>query len=673
MNEKTVTSTSFWQLLKKKKIEIPIIQRDYAQGRKESPEDEKYDIEEIRENFLDYLFSCLTDENADGIELDFIYGNEKDENENEYSVYQLLDGQQRLTTLFLLHWYAASKEGFIKDNTETLKKFTYETRTSSREFCEKLVIHGIDFKNLNEADKSQNNQISKTIKDSFWFFKVWEKDPTIVAMLNMLDAIHVKAKAAKDPVIWKKLTCDNKITFLNFPLKDFGLSDDLYIKMNARGKLLTGFENLKAELQKKIKEGHWEDDLDPRETFLLKSDTTWTDLFWSYRDEDNKIDSAFLQVIVFSMLGNIALRLGTKDEKTIQKIYNKPEDVVKYVIKEDVDYLKKVMDIYYKDDTHKVRIDTTFWGDLDDDDKPLPNFFDVLVQAPDLAYWQLVLYYAQTEYLLKNGTANKDMFNDWIRAVRNIVYNQDVNDAASYISALQLIRELLNGADNIYSYLAGLLKPESGFAAKQMKEELFKAKIIIKSEQNKKIIFRTEDTNFCKGRIGFALYCIGCENNIEAFKAVKLSEIQKVIKDNLEEEDISNDFRRALLTIGDNNFYEYWGSWLYAADAPKRCLIADIGDLQNSFAYNRDDRFRNYLKDLLNELTNSSLIKIIEDYHIPRNMPKWKKRLIKEDDLLDYSEKHYIAIADDDTCCWLIPGSKVANTDEGFDRLMEIG
>jgi uncharacterized protein with ParB-like and HNH nuclease domain len=160
MNEKTVASTSFWQLLKEKKVEIPIIQRDYAQGRKESPEDEKYDIEEIRENFLDYLFSCLIDEKADSVELDFIYGNEKDKNENP--VYQLLDGQQRLTTLFLLHWYAASKEGVLKDNIEILKRFTYETRTSSREFCEKLVMYGIDFKNLNEADKSDvssNSQI----------------------------------------------------------------------------------------------------------------------------------------------------------------------------------------------------------------------------------------------------------------------------------------------------------------------------------------------------------------------------------------------------------------------------------------------------------------------------------------------------------------------------------
>jgi hypothetical protein len=55
---------NFWQLLNKQKIEIPIIQRDYAQGRK--------DKKEIRDNFLNALYNSLNDSKA--IRLDFIYG-----------------------------------------------------------------------------------------------------------------------------------------------------------------------------------------------------------------------------------------------------------------------------------------------------------------------------------------------------------------------------------------------------------------------------------------------------------------------------------------------------------------------------------------------------------------------------------------------------------------------
>ncbi|MEZ4879292.1 MAG: DUF262 domain-containing protein [Chitinophagales bacterium] len=80
-----------WQPLSK--VEIPIIQRDYAQGRERE--------EELRENFLKFLLEAV---NGTPKELDFVYGSVKDK------IFQPLDGQQRLTTLFLLHWFIAVKE-----------------------------------------------------------------------------------------------------------------------------------------------------------------------------------------------------------------------------------------------------------------------------------------------------------------------------------------------------------------------------------------------------------------------------------------------------------------------------------------------------------------------------------------------------------------------------------
>ena len=77
-------------------IEIPILQRDYAQGRKEEGE--------VRTLFLNSLFQALNsnDESRQPLDLDFVYGNFEDGQSKTFSV---LDGQQRLTTLFLLHWY----------------------------------------------------------------------------------------------------------------------------------------------------------------------------------------------------------------------------------------------------------------------------------------------------------------------------------------------------------------------------------------------------------------------------------------------------------------------------------------------------------------------------------------------------------------------------------------
>lgn len=84
-------------------VEIPLIQRDYAQGRG----GEAHRTADIRKSFLDALHNALgTHEGAPRpAHLDFIYG------EVVAGVFEPIDGQQRLTTLFLLHWYLAAVGG----------------------------------------------------------------------------------------------------------------------------------------------------------------------------------------------------------------------------------------------------------------------------------------------------------------------------------------------------------------------------------------------------------------------------------------------------------------------------------------------------------------------------------------------------------------------------------
>ena len=68
-------------------------------------------------------------------------------------------------------------------------------------------------------------------------------------MLVVLDAIHNKFYAVNN--LWGKLK-EKAITFYFLAIKDMGLTDELYIKMNSRGKPLTQFEHFKAELERKI-------------------------------------------------------------------------------------------------------------------------------------------------------------------------------------------------------------------------------------------------------------------------------------------------------------------------------------------------------------------------------------------------------------------------------------
>lgn len=245
---------SFYQLFEQKNlnVEIPIIQRDYAQGRTE--------VAGVRNAFLQALHDYL-EKGIPFQDLDFIYGSIT-VNGNDRQRFIPLDGQQRLTTLFLLHWYLAQLSGqreYFRQilSTDGISHFTYETRSSSREFCNALVVNDIDLRTLPKT--SGTDCLSKTIKDKGWFYLSWEYDPTIRSMLTMLDAIHFKF--SEDVDFFDKLIDKNNpvITFRFLNLAEFTLSDDLYIKMNARGKPLTDFENFKARLEKNIKSftGEW--------------------------------------------------------------------------------------------------------------------------------------------------------------------------------------------------------------------------------------------------------------------------------------------------------------------------------------------------------------------------------------------------------------------------------
>ncbi|GHT61553.1 hypothetical protein FACS1894109_20200 [Spirochaetia bacterium] len=237
---------TFWSLIEEYDIQIPGIQRDYAQGRKSE--------QAIGRRFIKDIYEKISKGN--GLNLDFVYG----KNGNNSII--PLDGQQRLTTLFLLHWFLSI--GIIDDaQKKILSKFTYETRRSSEDFCNYLVNQGYEY--------NSKTPLSVNIQKTKWYFLSWNKDPTIKAMLNMLDIIQEifqrPNKELFDALIKKEKPL---ITFDFLPLDDFNLSDELYIKMNARGKPLTSFENFKARFSELIGLER-----------SIKLDNAWLDIFWN--------------------------------------------------------------------------------------------------------------------------------------------------------------------------------------------------------------------------------------------------------------------------------------------------------------------------------------------------------------------------------------------------------
>jgi hypothetical protein len=673
-NDKVIAESETWQPLSK--IEIPIIQRDYAQGREGK--------EELRKNFLTTLREVVNDKS---LELDFVYGSVKNK------ILQPLDGQQRLTTLFLLHWFVAVKENKLDDELKKLlTKFTYETRTSSREFCNDLINKGIDFNKLLETDfydeekyKPKNNELSKSIINSSWFFLSWKRDPTIKSMLTMLDSIQHTFKDKTD--VWDKL---NKISFHYIELQNFGLSDDLYIKMNARGKHLTDFENFKAKFEQRIKQNKWEMNVNPTATFSYKIDTDWTNLFWNYRDDKNRIDESILKylanvAILFyaqsleiyddkyekeNVRNELELKSKNKNitdeavkreriERRIAKLFNdystiQAED---FTTKKAFEYLKECLDIYCKDNNDKLNTELLLW-DYKSKDSSL--FKDLVKVDNSTTYKQRVLFYAQSNYVKNVGSKiTVETFSDWLRVVRNIIENATIDSSATFMGAINLIKELSNGCNDVYDFLSKN-SIQSKFAEEQLKEEIRKSKLIASNTEIKSILFELEDTLFCKGTIN---WCLECSDKVE-----ELNKTKGIIDSHLSQNNISNLFRRALLTIGNNDFYNYWGTWSYNTNTHKKCFIESRNELKNSFTKNY--WFDNYLKPLIIQLCNNGndLQIIVDSYTCTEDMPNWKSRLIKEPDLLDNNcQGHYMGITDDNNQCYLYGWKKrPASRDECY-------
>lgn len=258
-------------------VEVPLIQRDYAQGRQDPRS------EAIRARFLDALHSALTTNSPVG--LDSIYGDVR-EDDTDQRRFEPLDGQQRLTTLFLLHWYVAFRRGGLSD-PQPWTRFTYATRPSARLFCERIVKH--------PPPPDLIGKPSGWITDQSWYLHLWRFDPTIRAMLVTLDDIAERFADEDADALWDRLTDETNpaVWFQLLPIDDMGSPENLYIKMNSRGKPLTEYEAFKAHLGQVVAQVADGDD------FGHKIDGAWTDVLWPYRGENDVVDDEFMRYFDF--------------------------------------------------------------------------------------------------------------------------------------------------------------------------------------------------------------------------------------------------------------------------------------------------------------------------------------------------------------------------------------
>jgi hypothetical protein len=475
-----------------KKIIIPKIQRSYAQGRKEEVQ--------VREGILQELFTTLKE--GRDIELNFIYGSLK-ENGN----YELLDGQQRITTLFLLHLYVYLQEkGALPSWFKNC--LTYETRNSSRDFIEELC----------ELDKLTGEEYmlpSDYIKNQKWYSNAFHLDPSIEAMLIMLDTIDKYYKEIGISIADKL----EHIRFYALNLNDFNLTEELYIKMNARGLPLTPFENFKADLvgyykpAKDAPEEEFKSWLD----FATKLDTEWIDIFWNKKSSDREVDNQYFRffyrvatflTVIFGQKDTTADKMSANSEFDFfrQKSESQTDDKARYLGFKDYSILFEALGKNKSREILSLLLDTfksyptifeeakAAWGEQITPFADLKNYS----QKNAVVFAGIVLYILTQETLSKE---NID-FKHWMRVVWNIVENTDINGVVPQVGTIRALYDLIsNSKGNIYTYLA---QQEKG-VTNAIDEEIRKAKLIVADNSFETILVEQEKHPFFKGFAGVVL------------------------------------------------------------------------------------------------------------------------------------------------------------------------
>jgi hypothetical protein len=713
----TVITYSLTQLLQQfTTIRIPMIQRDYAQGRD--------DAKDVRNSIISSFVSTYKQRKganeSNSLNLDFVFGDTLVEGDDKH--FQPLDGQQRITTLFLLHWYAALcnkqidmfKQQFV--NRDGKSKLSYQVRQSSNDFFNQLV-HAFPSTDLLQSDSfiPEQTALRDYITNQSWFFLSWNNDPTIQSALTMLDTIHNNFMS--DALLNQYDCAENLyqflttlehplITFQFLPLTGFGLSEDLYIKMNARGKPLTTFENTKAKIEQFL----ISTDSDLRSEFRKNIDSSWSSLLWQFRNKQtNVFDQQFMNLFRHVMIVTHNVDLPNNEyEKDIQSLRDFKQEFtfqryeqLELISKENMQLLFAVLNYWshlsYQNSMNKLK--TVYF----DEEELITSIFTEL--PTPLTYEKLVIFYAYIAYIEKtNGKTHTNEFNDWIRIISNLARNTIYNRAEDFSRSIRFIKSIIMYAENSLSFFSELTSSQmnkgnfgsvtwlyhnveikGSFYEQQLREEVLKAQLILASSNWQNYINLAESHLYFKGQIEFLFvfadlfdmwkstmsitwktdsdedkqyqnkfnYYLRRTSKVFDATGINLSNKERLtffgilrnLVPNREKNNLKNpDFiwERALLTKGD-----YLGT-----TGLNKSLLSDE---DRSFDWKRllrgsidgSDTRRMFVKDIFDEIeedqdVTKTLKKLVKDNHRNTSIELWRQMLIAEPECIEYCEKRNI-------------------------------
>lgn len=281
------------------KIVIPDLQRDYCWGLETFDKDGKKQGELVSQ-FLTAIISAYKDRlkngKRDNLTLGIVYGYESPKGQ-----IQLCDGQQRITTLYLLLGILNRKLGdnslqkylisdFELNNDDKEPNLLYAIRESTLYFLSDLVYKyflSLDQDNSKELNFDNPNArnfppVLRTEGRPSWYFSEYDEDMTIQSMLG---AIYRMGRIIDDNLSPEEVkefaefvTHNLKVIYYDMGNRLNG--EETFVVINTTGEPLSATENLKpimiGGITDKEKQQKYSDQWEEREKW-----------FWENRDSNN--------------------------------------------------------------------------------------------------------------------------------------------------------------------------------------------------------------------------------------------------------------------------------------------------------------------------------------------------------------------------------------------------